>query len=542
MSYQSNGGSYLPTGYPTQNGGSPNERSPKRQKMSPPAPSVTFKTPAPRYSHAQGSSQQQGKHQQDDQESTKRTDINDIGDLLFNSGVNEKQEEEFLLQSYRREQQAPPTNNSFLNHQSYRPQQSSNFDLLSSGSFPSIGQRPGNLGAPVKSEDEISQELEEKQRVAIRERNEAHQREMENPFLYGSSMRSRMERIANDNGIKIPMTGLFDKINKGKEGENKEVKEMKHAEEGGGSIVQMEKAPSILNKGVPLDHIMSLLSLAASERIRNLIEDAFALTRGRQITSDGVVPEEWTDLAAPPPQPEATQTNGDTPHTEPSKPQRPFSVADALAHITRADRQAEERRLKKRAERRARKEAAANAGSAGANGETSVNGALTNGSGNTPGPNNLIAPEPKMTKKERERLAKQDVSEEVQMKQANSALNMALGGGKKKYSWLTGGAGSKGGSGAGTPGLGGSRSGTPGLGAGPKAVKKVADPNELGKDGLPNKGFDRKFGVWREDGPEGKDVQLRDWVNALEIDGKEKRALASAMTRLGRERLIDDAA
>ena len=533
MSLQPNGGGYLPTPYGTQNGSSPGERSPKRQKMSPPAgtPSVTFKTPtapAARVNHPQSSAQ--GEEELEKAGKGSNTNVSDLGDILFNSGVNEKEEEEFLLSSTRRQQQLAAST-PYANQQR---QQSTSFDLLSSGSFPSIGQRPGNLGTPVKSEEDVAQQLENKHRSAIRAFNEQRQRHLEDPFLWANSMRFRMERIANDNGIKIPMSGLFDKIDRNKLIENKETKESKHKDEGGGSI-QMEKAPSILHKGVALDGIMSLLSLAANDRIRNLIEESYQLARGRQFGSDGKVPEEWADLAAPQHQEEAPLTNGDTSHAPLPRPPKVMPTAEFLAEATKADRQAEEARLKKRAERRKRKDAAAaNTSTPNANGDTNMGGttALTDSTGNTPGPAaSLVAPEPKLSKKERERLAKQDVSEEVQAKQTNSALSLAMG--SKKYSWMNNAAKK---SGAGTP-LGASRGGTPGPTA--KVVKKAIDPNELGKDGLPNKQLDRKFGEWREDGPGGEDVQLRDWVNALDFDGRERRALAGAMMRLGRERLLD---
>ena len=538
MSYP-NGGGYTATSVsPPVHTMSTGERSPKRQKMSPPD-LPTFKTPQMPAQRLPQTAQSGAK--QEEGQKTERTDINDLGDLLVSSGIDEKREEEFLSSSYHRaraqqqEQQTRPSSGPYgaqnLYHQTQQP---STFDLLSQN-FSHIGQRPGNLGAPVKDEEEIAKELENKHRHALRDYNARQQQHLNDPFLYGNSMRAHLERIANDNGIKIPMTGLFDKISN--KVENKDTKTLKHKEEGGGSI-QLEKAPSILNKGVPLDHIMSLISLATNERIRNLVEDAYGLARGRQLGSDGAVPEEWTDLAVQSPEQASQLTNGHTPNKPKSQDKDDIgSVARALARITRAERQAEELRLKKRAQRRARKDAAAsNAAGTAMNGDSSSQAEGTNGSpagtANTAG---LVAPEPpKMTKKERERLAKQDVSEEVQMKQANTALSMALGGGKKKYSWLSKG-GSKGPSAASTPATATSRSGTPGTGSvGARPSTAQIDTNAVGKDGLPSERFDRKFGLWREDGPGGKDVQMRDWVNALEMDGREKKVLASALNKLGR--------
>jgi hypothetical protein len=116
---------------------------------------------------------------------------------------------------------------------------------------------------------------------------------------------------------------------------------------------------------------------------------------------------------------------------------------------------------------------------------------------------------------------------------ANATMNQFLGGSKKgkKYSWMTGG-----GSGASTPkrGLPGagadSRPGTPGVGGAAATVGGSAG-GALEKAALTVEGRNRP-GLWREDGPKGKGVQLRDWVAALEEDGKDPRAMQLAYDKL----------
>lgn len=540
-----NGSGYTPTGVSFNHGASPDERSPKRQKMSPPAVPA-FKTPQAPVQRKPPCAQPPK-----DGERQERTDINDLGDLLVSSGIDEKREEEFLSSSYHRNRQQLQGSdvrqqaNLYSNQQILHQQQPNTFDLLSQN-FSSIGQRPGNLGAPVKTQADVTRELEQKHRDAVREHNVRQQQHLHDPFLYGSNMRDRMQRVANEFNIKIPMTGLFDRISNNNI-ENKESMELKHKSDGGGSI-QLEKAPSILQPGAPLEAVLCLLSLATRERIYGLTEDAYALARGRQIGSDGIVPDHLANLAVPAESHnhQQAQVNGNTPTTSRSQPSihpPTDTIAEALAKVTRAERRAEELRLKKRADRRKHREAAAaNAMTSTANGEalSPANGigAPPSANGGTPALSGSVAPEPpKLTKKERERLAKQDVSEEVQMKQANTALSMALGGGKKKYSWLSG---DKGGSSASSPGMGTSRSATPGVGGGTaKGSAAQASSDTLGTDGLPPEKFDRKYGVWREDGPNGKDVQMRDWVNVLDWDGKAKKTLTSAVIKLGRERLLD---
>jgi len=135
------------------------------------------------------------------------------------------------------------------------------------------------------------------------------------------------------------------------------------------------------------------------------------------------------------------------------------------------------------------------------------------------------APEVKMTKKERERLAKANgVSEEQQTRNANNTANLQLGG--KSYNWMNKKAAPP------TPAATSARlaaAATGVDGGGKSAMKAGGGASSLA-------GTDAIVGQWREDSVGGKGVQMRDWVSVLEADGREKRTLCFAMARLGRER------
>ena len=524
-------------------GGHPDEPAAKRQKMSPPAP-PTFKTPqAPLHRKVAG--QQQSK----DGEKQERTDINDLGDLLVSSGIDEKREEEFLSNSYHRNRgqsqtsQAQPQIDRYGNQHSKSQPQPSSFDLLSQN-FSSIGQRPDQLDISVKSEEDIARERERKHRDAVREYNTRLQHHLEDPFLFGNNMRLRIQTIGSEHGVNMPMNGLFDRINNAKsENPNNAKTPVEETKES----VQ-ENAPSILNRGSPLDGILCVLSLAAHERIGGLLEDSFALARGRQVSSDGVVPEEFNDWVVPPedttdPQ-QQSLPNDDNSH-QPKAFERSSTddIAKDLSGFAQIDRQREERRRKRRADRRSLKENGhASATNPVINGESQPqpdsNGIAPPIPGSTSGPAGLVAPEPpKLTKKERERLAKQDVSEEVQLNNTNSAISMALGA-KRKYSWLNGG---KKGSATNTPKLGTSRSATPGAGVStPGSNATAAGTEKRVKNGDPSEKQDRTWGAWREDGPSGKGVQLRDWINILDWDRRALKTLYFAIGKLGHEQLLDN--
>lgn len=102
---------------------------------------------------------------------------------------------------------------------------------------------------------------------------------------------------------------------------------------------------------------------------------------------------------------------------------------------------------------------------------------------------------------------------------------MALGGKKKKYSWMTGGGGGGGGgggsaSGASTPrpvaASGGSGTATPAVQAPEKAL--------IGRK--------RKFGEAIEQTETGAGIQLRDLIHVLENDGREKKTLTLILARM----------
>lgn len=109
---------------------------------------------------------------------------------------------------------------------------------------------------------------------------------------------------------------------------------------------------------------------------------------------------------------------------------------------------------------------------------------------------------------------------------ANQTLNTLMGGygGRKKgktYSWLAKG----GGSGASTPGRMASQADAPAA-ASPGGGKPSDKPAPLTLDGR------SRLGTFREDTEKGKNIQLRDWVVVLEMDGKDSKSLQDAYLKL----------
>lgn len=141
----------------------------------------------------------------------------------------------------------------------------------------------------------------------------------------------------------------------------------------------------------------------------------------------------------------------------------------------------------------------------------------------TPGSVAPEVPEKAPTKKELKRKADAKVNEAASHAAANVTTAQFLGGGsglfgkKKKYDWMkpSDGGGSGSASGASTPAKLATRGlpGTPTGGAGSASSEKSAPEGQT------------KFGKYREDGPLGQGIQVRDWIATLERDKREKRAL-----------------
>lgn len=444
------------------------------------------------------------------QKEEKEANFDAINDVALSSGIDITKEEDLLR---------------------YRSRQGASFDTQ--GTSFSLGER-GTFGQ--SSEKSQKDELYEKHIAAARRLAEQQAEHLNSPFFFGNVVRQKIANISKrDHNLTVIMDGVWDLQEKYKEREHVGTS-MTHARDGSSIVTHNLKAPSKVDKGAPLEPMIALLALAGQERMRNLLEDAYGLARGRQITADGVVPPEWSSIATNPAvKSETTTTKAesvtdgpwDRPPTPPDStkdteptiafPASRHPITTALTMLSRQDRVAEEARLKRRAERKSRR--------AAATAET-VAASLTNGPA-TEGSGLPIADGQKMTKKEREKLARADLTEEAATRNANTTAAMQIGG--RSYSWMSGGSKKK----PPPKPLGGGSSG--GLdSAKSSAGTSSAGAGKAGRvDGAA--GEDTKFGVWREDGVGGRGVQMRDWVAALEVDGHEKKTLEAARAKLGRE-------
>lgn len=370
--------------------------------------------------------------------------------------------------------------------------------------------------------------MESAQRLAATRSNE-----IRDPFLLIAVLHSKAEKIAKEHGINL---------NLDLKNQNQPMGRMKLPVDfpqpkitistmTGPDGALVNTTGSWIPQDAYLVDQLALLSIATKHRIREKLEDGLQVAVNRQKTSHGDVPAEWLDVAAP----VATVDNSETPGWESAvspgtNPRKRFfdasnghsaakvaqmistnHLSSAMRDSGRADRQIEEARLRKR-QKRLNPEPATSA---------SRSGSVAPG---TPG---SMAPEPvekAPSKKElKKSAAAARLTEASSTIAANQTLQHLMGGfglgGRKKgksYSWMTAGAAS----GASTP----TRLNTQDLPSTPAV--KTAENISLTQEGR------NRLGTWREDGDRGKQIQLRDWVTVLEIDGLDAKAIQDALTKL----------
>ncbi|KAF2756873.1 hypothetical protein EJ05DRAFT_46126 [Pseudovirgaria hyperparasitica] len=460
----------------------------------------------------------------------KATDINDLSDAVTAAGIDVANEESYLNEIYHNRQGTASFSTSFNSQTSSTISPDTSFGAWTQGGSGAF-QGSGPTSQPAKSPEDVEKEFLEKKRRAAEILGEQRSHHLNDPFLLGNCVQRRIRRKAYDHGVKINLDGLFEKISE--EQPSRGVQATMHSNGSDVNGIVAVKAHSLLNDNTPLVDILTLVSLATQERLRGLLEEAHGIARNRQLTSHGIVPPEFASLAVGTGKPRDTSVSPQLlsgtawdqppsaasptanplkrphqnsaslptpPNDSPSTPQKtivfPNSLIDSLRLIAKNDRKYEEERLAKRAKRRKLAKPADGTSSPTVAEATAVADA--------------VAINTKLTKKERDKLAKSNQTEEVLHREANKTASLAMGGMGKKYSWMSGGA--KGGSGANTPKV---NTAVPRPGSAKPAEKGV-------------QGRNRAYGDFREDRDRG--IQMRDLLAVLEADGRERRAVVRGYT------------
>jgi hypothetical protein len=328
------------------------------------------------------------------------------------------------------------------------------------------------------------------------------------------------------------------------------------------------KAESLVNMGTPFESVVALISLAAGERVRGLLDEANTLARARRFGDHGrVVPPDFADIAVGEGKrreeevipdsvtgtqwdkpSEASNTasgdnvptmNGERAKSSTPQPQPTVSFQGSLnarlRDLAEKDNQAEKDRLARREKRKRAAEAAAN-GDATTPAEAAAPDPTSTSATNGGTPAEAAVPV-KLTKKEQMRQAKERNS--TTDAQAHSTTNqtaamMALGKKGAKYSWMTGGVAALPTNRYAKPNTGTSGTATPSAKPDSGPTTPGAAAMARGASGAGAEPKAPEWGDWSEKGKGGEGVQMRDWVLVLERDGREKVALERAMLAMGK--------
>ena len=218
-----------------------------------------------------------------------------LTDVLEASGIDLAAEEANLTQSFN------ATGDSFHSTQSMGSNNATGsghnsfheYYQQSHGGHGSYYANGGNFAAPpqpFKSAEEIA---EGRRQAAVRAQAVAKQYHLDDPFLQGYPLRTRIQKAAYNSGVSLPFDK--DQLNPNRESELGRYQSKKIVGADGIGITSVKG--QLLSRDAPMAEMLALLSLAAGERIRGLIEDAVAIAKGRQAGSQGIVPVEWQDLA-----------------------------------------------------------------------------------------------------------------------------------------------------------------------------------------------------------------------------------------------------
>ncbi|KAK4868440.1 hypothetical protein LT330_007162 [Penicillium expansum] len=440
----------------------------------------------------------------------KTTDAAELTDVLASSGIDVREEEAFLTQSFSgqnaqaqpshrgpQSQYPPPINTSFTSQGSTpgTPSASTSFgdlpQIKPATTHDSFTGPSSQAHVPFKDPNEPTRE----DTIAAR-RAQYH---IQEPFLITKLLEQKLQKRGFDLGVRIPSEGLFHPV-------PGRPQPIEVTGPDGSSVVRTGQ--TILNQeGAPLVDILNLLSISTEERFRGVIDYASTLARSRRAHSHGVVPNEWKDVAKPLGQ--ATggiQTPVKRPHATMESSSTKSNAARYRAFIHRESSQ-EERRAAKRAKR-----------NSNAILDEAVRAESVDPIGSAPstplGERAPMLDKKSVSKKEAKKMQDSKATEAQQHAQSVETARMALSGGgrsmfgaKKSYSWLKPGGKSSGFSSPSRP--------TPST--------PTAGPEKSGAGESTPSQTQRRLGIWREDQEKGLGIQVRDVLFMLEADGRATR-------------------
>ena len=220
----------------------------------------------------------------------KPMDVNDLSDVIAGSGIDLKEEEANLI-----------TYNSLK-----RDTSSNSYDYRNSFYSPNVpGGRDsfygsGTFNQPASSNKTADEILAEALQKAICRKAEVKSYHLNDPFVFAANLRRRLAKQALNMQVNVPTKGLFHAQ------PNAPPRQLVLQGPDKNDVLKTVTNEDLLSNESQYVEFLSLLSLAAEERVRGFVEDAAVLAKGRRNGSRGLAPPDMVDLSASKEAPETT--------------------------------------------------------------------------------------------------------------------------------------------------------------------------------------------------------------------------------------------
>ena len=222
----------------------------------------------------------------------KPTDLNQLQDVLQGSGIDIAQEDAALINSFRQHTDSSqhgtyggPTLSA------YQVKQQPNHYSANIPGGRDTFYGAGTFNQPsvqIRDPEEEKSELEKRAKRVIAEQKQYH---LNAPFLNVGLVKKKITDSASQTKVKINSAGVLQPAPNAQP-----VSSWIYGQDGHERLVTL-RGEELLNTDSPLAEILTLVSLAAEERLHALIEDSAALAKSRRTKSLGVAPAEMVELA-----------------------------------------------------------------------------------------------------------------------------------------------------------------------------------------------------------------------------------------------------
>ena len=229
----------------------------------------------------------------------KPTDVGGLSDVLIGSGIDLKEEEAALLGQFNPPNQRQPAGPSSSNFgAAFNAGTTTAYNNFGLASQNLIGERLNPYGAVIPNQQaalpQFAEDLAEAEhRRNIRTQAEKLKHHANDPFVPTSWLQKRLWQAVKKEGItrSNPALASYANHTSGMNDVPAPGLDLK-------GLLSTSRGQDSLFHDVPLMEFFTLISLAAKERLRGLVEEAATLAKGRRIGSHGVVPSELKELAS----------------------------------------------------------------------------------------------------------------------------------------------------------------------------------------------------------------------------------------------------